>query len=307
MPSGRLPLRPNGLTPPTQMPTMIYGTAWKKDRTADLVYTALKAGFRAVDTAAQPKHYREDLVGDGIRKAIADGIVKREDLYIQTKYTPVQGQNPHDMPYERRLSITEQVKASVQSSLLNFRYFNAAGSNAYIDTLVFHTPLSTIEQTIEAWIAAETFVPEVIHNIGISNCPLPVLKALYTSPEIKIKPAVVQNRFYPDEDYDVDLRVFARENEIIYQSFWTLTANPQLVKSESVQQLAQKAGISVAVALYALVISLGKVSVLDGTTNEIHMAEDLKLSSKIEHFSEAHQQEWQDLVSGFKRLIGDPA
>jgi hypothetical protein len=84
MSPGRLLLRSNGLTPPTEMPTLIYGTAWKKDRSAELVYTALKAGFRAVDTAAQPKHYREDLVGDGVRKAIAEGIAKREELYVST-------------------------------------------------------------------------------------------------------------------------------------------------------------------------------------------------------------------------------
>lgn len=82
MSTGHLLLRSNGFTPPSQMPTLIYGTAWKKDRSAELVYTALKAGFRAVDTAAQPKHYREDLVGEGIRKAIAEGIVKREDIYV---------------------------------------------------------------------------------------------------------------------------------------------------------------------------------------------------------------------------------
>lgn len=211
------------------------------------------------------------------------------------------------MPYDASLSITDQVKASIHSSLRNFRDLNAESGNDYIDTLVFHSPLSTVEQTIEAWITAESFVPEVVRNIGISNCPLPVLKALCTSPAIKIKPSVVQNRFYPDEDYDVELRSFARKNDIIYQSFWTLTANPQLVKSEPVQQLARKAGISVAAALYALVISLGKVSVLDGTTSEAHMTEDLEMPSKIERFSGERPQEWQDLASRFKHLIGDPA
>lgn len=39
-------------------PAMLYGTAWKKDTTAGLVHTALKAGFRGIDTACQPKHYR---------------------------------------------------------------------------------------------------------------------------------------------------------------------------------------------------------------------------------------------------------
>lgn len=63
---------------------LIYGTAWKGDQTADLVYQALKSGFRAIATAAQPKHYREDLVGEGIRRAIGDGIVTRQDLFVST-------------------------------------------------------------------------------------------------------------------------------------------------------------------------------------------------------------------------------
>lgn len=75
-------LRPVGDSASTILPVFLYGTAWKKDRTADLVYTAVNAGFRAIDTAAQPRHYQENLVGDGIRKAIADGVVRREDLYV---------------------------------------------------------------------------------------------------------------------------------------------------------------------------------------------------------------------------------
>lgn len=61
---------------------MLYGTAWKKDRTAELVLQALRAGFRAVDVAAQPKHYREDLVGDAIRTFLLETQAKREDLYV---------------------------------------------------------------------------------------------------------------------------------------------------------------------------------------------------------------------------------
>lgn len=70
----------------TSTPKFIYGTAWKKDRTGELVYQALKAGFRGIDTAAQPKHYQEALVGDGIRRAIAEGIVKREELYVRYRH-----------------------------------------------------------------------------------------------------------------------------------------------------------------------------------------------------------------------------
>jgi diketogulonate reductase-like aldo/keto reductase len=66
-------------------PTMIYGTAWKKEETATLVEKALGSGFRAIDVAAHPKHYREDLVGEGIRASLEAGYVKRKDIYVSFK------------------------------------------------------------------------------------------------------------------------------------------------------------------------------------------------------------------------------
>ena len=68
--------------PEVRIPRMVYGTAWKKERTATLVFQALKAGFRAIDTAAQPRHYNEAQVGEGIRRAITEGVVGREELYV---------------------------------------------------------------------------------------------------------------------------------------------------------------------------------------------------------------------------------
>lgn len=68
-----------------KLPKLIYGTAWKKERTADLVYKALKNGFRAIDTAAHPQHYDEEGAGMGIRKAIGEGIIAREDLFVSTQ------------------------------------------------------------------------------------------------------------------------------------------------------------------------------------------------------------------------------
>jgi diketogulonate reductase-like aldo/keto reductase len=63
-------------------PAFIYGTAWKKDQTKRLVKEALAAGFRRVDTAAQPRHYQEDLVGEALRESYQDGIVSRNDVYV---------------------------------------------------------------------------------------------------------------------------------------------------------------------------------------------------------------------------------
>ena len=64
------------------IPQLVYGTAWKKDLTKNLVELALNAGFVGIDTAAQPKHYDEKLAGDGIKAVLANGKIKREDLYV---------------------------------------------------------------------------------------------------------------------------------------------------------------------------------------------------------------------------------
>ena len=68
--------------PVSNVPRFVYGTAWKKERTTDLVSQALQAGFVGIDTAAQPKHYQENLVGDGMRRALENDFVTRENLYV---------------------------------------------------------------------------------------------------------------------------------------------------------------------------------------------------------------------------------
>ncbi|PYH48487.1 putative aldo-keto reductase (AKR) [Aspergillus saccharolyticus JOP 1030-1] len=296
-------LRPVQNAPPSIIPTLIYGTAWKKTRTADLVHQALRTGFRAVDTAAQPKHYREDLVGEGIRRAFKDGAIQRKDLHIQTKFTSVRGQDPKDMPYDPKTSVTDQVHASIRSSLHNLRADDAPESadEAYIDMLILHSPLPTMAQTLEAWQTFEAYVPHRIRNLGISNTDLPTLKELFT--HAQVKPSVVQNRFYADTQYDVALRAFCREQHIIYQSFWTLTANPDLIRSNAVQSLAQQAELSPAAALYCLVLGLGYTTILDGTTNPARMEEDLIALKKMERFSGQQPEPWQTTLAEFRQSI----
>ena len=71
------------LLPAGSEPAFIYGTAWKKGETPRLVKEALAAGFRGIDTAAQPRHYREELVGIGLREAFKEGKVQRSDIYVR--------------------------------------------------------------------------------------------------------------------------------------------------------------------------------------------------------------------------------
>jgi diketogulonate reductase-like aldo/keto reductase len=101
-----------------RMPRIIYGTAWKKDNTAALVEQAISLGFRGLDTACQPKHYNEAGVGDGVVACQVRGI-ERFELYLQSKFTPLSGQDPERIPYDAKASLAEQVAQSFQTSLRN--------------------------------------------------------------------------------------------------------------------------------------------------------------------------------------------
>ena len=116
------------------MPGLIYGTAWKKERTADLVVKAIQAGFRGIDTACQPKHYDEPLVGEALHKLEEHGI-ERETLFIQTKFTPLSGQDPRQVPYDKDATIESQVNQSFEASLRNLQ-------TQYVDSLVLHSPVA---------------------------------------------------------------------------------------------------------------------------------------------------------------------
>src|SRR5262245_50116359 len=116
------------------MPRMIYGTAWKKSRTKSLVIQAVVSGFKGIDCAAQPKHYNEPAVGEALAILSKDHNIPRSSLFLQTKFTPVSGQDPTRIPYDSSAPLDEQVRQSVASSLHNLR-------TDYIDSLLLHSPL----------------------------------------------------------------------------------------------------------------------------------------------------------------------
>ena|SRR5579872_978030 len=247
-------------------PGILYGTAWKKLDTERLVRLALEQGFRGIDTACQPKHYHEAGVGAGVC-ACLDATLTRAGLYLQTKFTPLSGQDPTNIPYDPKAPLAEQVRQSFAVSLRNLR-------TDYLDCLVLHSPLSTTQHTLDAWRAMELLVFEGgVRQLGISNCyQLELLQRLYRSAQIK--PTVVQNRFYADTSYDRTIREFCRNHAIIYQSFWTLTANPDVLSHPALLALASKYGRTREQVLLRYLTQNGVVP-LTGTRSETHMREDL--------------------------------
>ena len=146
------------------IPSFMYGTAWKKEATAQLVELAVMSGFRAIDTANQLIHYQEALVGEALQALEKKGI-ERDTLFLQTKFTSVDGQD-HRTPYDPSADLTTQVRQSFDSSLTHL-------STEYVDSYVLHGPHQRRglgEADWEVWAAMEgLYQSGKTKMIGISN------------------------------------------------------------------------------------------------------------------------------------------
>src|SRR5215470_8787885 len=192
------------------VPLIMYGTAWKEDRTQALTLEAIATGFRAFDTANQRKHYVEEEVGAAVRTAIASGTVTQEDLFLQTKFTYQHGQD-HRLPYDPICDLTTQVRQSIASSLEHLGV-------ARIDSYILHGPSrrSGLSQADwETWRAMEDAADEgLVGLLGISNIAVDQLKALLCG--ARIRPAFVQNRCLVRASWDHDIYTLCQKENIIY-------------------------------------------------------------------------------------------
>lgn len=250
-----------------KLPFIVYGTAWKKERTSGLVEQALREGFRGIDTACQPRHYDELGVGSGLERALGSGI-DRDHVFVQTKFTPIGGHDER-VPYDTTVSLEAQVAQSIEVSLRNLAVER-------IDSLILHSPLPRFSDTMTAWRAMETaHAAGKVRQLGISNCYEPALFERLCK-ESTTKPAVLQNRFYRESGYDRELRRFCIDRQVVYQSFWTLSANGHLLRSGPVQNAAAAHGWTPAQVLYRALTQTGVVPLI-GTTSQQHMREDLAI------------------------------
>jgi diketogulonate reductase-like aldo/keto reductase len=246
------------------VPSFIYGTAWKEDRTEALVGRALAAGFRAIDTANQRKHYVEAAVG----AALAASQIPRGDLFLQTKFTSIDGQD-HRLPYDPTADVATQVQQSFARSLEHLRV-------DLVDSYVLHGPTSR-----QGWNATDAAIwgaMEALHTagrtrlVGVSNVSLGQLTALCK--RAQVAPAFVQNRCYARSGWDGEVRAFCRDNGIVYQGFSLLTANQRELSSPAVTAIAARMRLTVPQLVFAFARAVGMLP-LTGTTDERHMREDL--------------------------------
>ena len=251
-----------------RVPTLVYGTAWKEGETTRLTTMAIDAGFRGIDTANQRRHYFEAGVGEALASALAAGRLEREDVFVQTKFTYVDGQD-HRLPYDPRAPLATQVEQSFASSLKHLGV-------DYLDSFVLHGPSTRRGLTAGDW---ETWqAMERLHGagktrlLGVSNVNLGQLDELYEG--ASTKPAIVQNRCFASMGWDRAVRQFCIERDILYQGFSLLTANREVLIDRRVHEIASRTGRTVPQVIFRFALQVG-MSALTGTTSATHMREDL--------------------------------
>ena len=249
------------------IPAFMYGTAWKKEATTRHVLQAVAAGFTAIDTANQLIHYDEARVGDALLQ-LAQAGTTRERLFLQTKFTPVNGQDDRT-PYDRAASITRQVRQSFDSSLTHLH-------TDYLDSYVLHGPYyrgGLGPEDWEVWTAMESlYASGKAKIIGVSNVSAGQLGLLCE--RATHRPMVVQNRCYAALGWDKAVRELCRRHQIVYQGFSLLTANREVFLDPAILAMAKNYETGVAQVVFRFAMQIGMVP-LTGTTNPQHMAEDL--------------------------------
>ena len=135
-----------------------------------------------IDTACQPRHYNEAGVGEGWTKAVQALKLSREDIWLQTKYSSLDAQDPQNTPYDRNSPIENRVRKSLEVSLENLK-------TDYLDSWVMHGPENNWDDNFKVWDAMETAVDEgKVRQLGISNWyRLEDIQWLYDHARIKPK------------------------------------------------------------------------------------------------------------------------
>lgn len=185
-----------------QMPAVGFGL-WKiaRDDTADMVFNAIKAGYRHLDSAAD--YGNEKQAGEGIRRALAEGLCTREDLWITSKLWNT-FHHPQHVREACEKTLSDLGLDYLDLYLIHFpislRYVPIA--ERYPPEWIFDPQVEHPEMVIDpvpladTWRAMESLVPAgLVRNIGVCNYNSALLHDLmaYAS----IKPAMLQIESHP--------------------------------------------------------------------------------------------------------------
>ncbi|KAJ9598316.1 hypothetical protein L9F63_010994, partial [Diploptera punctata] len=237
--------------------------ATKQGEAEQLVKDAIDIGYRHFDTAMIYRNEKE--VGAGIKAKIAEGVVKREDIFLTTKLWST---------YHRREKVVETCKKSLSELGLE-----------YIDLYLIHTPIAYKEgddlfpkdsngkiQTIDVdyvdtWKGMEECVKlGLVKNIGLSNFNSQQIERVLQA--ATIKPVVNQVECHPYLNQS-KLIAFCKERGIVITAYSPLGSpnaiakqtTPAPLQDPKLLQLAKKYNKSVAQIILRYLIQHGTVPI----------------------------------------------
>ncbi len=235
-----------------EVPRLALGT-WliDDDKAADAVRTAIKLGYRHIDTAQA--YGNEKGVGEGVRASGVD----RKEIFITSKVAAEH-------------KTYEEAAAGINKTL-------ATMGLDYIDMMIIHSPQPWtevnqsdnryIEGNREAWRALEdAYKAGRIRAIGVSNFIREDIDNLWEGCEIK---PMVNQVLCHISNTPLDLIEYCQSKGIIMEAY-SPVAHGEAMKNEKIAEMADKYGVSIPQLCIRYDIQLGMV-VLPKTANLEHM------------------------------------
>lgn len=239
-----------------KMPVLGLGTySLHGDTVRNSVRSAIENGVRLIDTASA--YGNETEIGEAIRDAIDDGIVKREDLFVITKiYTGSEMANPEQ---------------SIQACLDRLNI-------GYVDMMLLHHP---DKNDVKAYKAMEKFVEQgKIRSLGLSNWYIEEIEDFIS--QVNIKPALVQNEihiYYQEQE----VIPYMHKLGIVMQAWYPFGGRghtSEQFADETIQEIAKAHNVSSAQVILRWHLQRGVVAI-PGSSNPEHIKENIS----VFHFS----------------------
>ena len=233
------------------MPILGLGTyALDHDTCVQSVKALLAGGGRLIDTAYM--YGNEEAVGEGVRQAMAEYGIPREEIFVITKIYPNQFSRP---------------EAAIDMALEKLNL-------GYIDMMLLHHPGAG---DVQAYRAMEAYVAQgKIRSLGLSNWYVEELTDFL--PQVKIRPALVQNEIHPYYQ-EQDVVPFIQSQGIVVQCWYPLGGRgytAELLNNEVIRRIAERHGVSSAQVILRWDLQRGIV-VIPGSSNPEHIRENLDL------------------------------
>ncbi|HDR3654752.1 TPA: aldo/keto reductase [Bacillus cereus] len=204
----------------------------------EAVKSAIKAGYRSIDTAAI--YGNEKAVGEGIRAGIKEAGISREDLFITSKVWN------SDQGYETTLAAYEESLKKLELD--------------YLDLYLVHWPVEGKYK--DTWRALETLYKEKrVRAIGVSNFQIHHLQDVMKDAEIK--PMINQVEYHPRLTQK-ELQAFCKEQGIQMEA-WSPLMQGQLLDNEKLQEIAEKHGKTTAQVILRWDLQNGVITIPKST------------------------------------------